>query len=112
MNGGDECGVFIKLLDVVPQSVDLSLAEIIEQEVAVKLKLVGKLSGGLKIRSVEVKPEKVKVFSPTADKKGKPMYLECIENDTVIYSKIIAPLAVHPIDKGWPDVEASITIGQ
>lgn len=109
----------IKLLDIVPPSVDLNLAEIVEQEITVKPQLIGKLPGELKIRSVEVKPEKVKVLSPAGDKKSEPVnivttpiYLESIKNDTVIYCKIIAPPAVQPIDKRWPDVEVSIAIGQ
>jgi diadenylate cyclase len=103
---------------VVPPSVDVTLAAIIEQEVTVKPQLVGKLPGGLKIRSLEVKPEKVKVLSPAAEGKGKevtlittPIYLDSIQNDTTIYCKIIAPPAVQPIDKRWPDVEVSIAIG-
>lgn len=109
----------IKLLDVVPPSVDLNLAEIVEQEITVKPQLIGKLPGGVKIRSVEVKPEKVKVLSPAADRKGTPVniittpiYLESIQKDTIIYCKVIAPPAVQPIDKRWPDVEVSIAIGQ
>jgi hypothetical protein len=64
-------------------------------------------------------PKKVKVLSPAADKKSTPVniittpiYLESIKNDTIIYCKIVAPPAVQPIDKRWPDVEVSIVIGQ
>ena len=109
----------IKLLDVVPSSLEVNLAEIVEQEIMVEPQLIGKLPGGLKIRSVEVKPEKVKVLSPAVDKKSAPVniittpiYLGSIKNDSVIYCKIIAPPAVQPIDKRWPDVEVSIEIGQ
>ena len=40
-----------------------------------------------------------------------PIYLESIYNDTSIYCKIIAPPAVQPVDKRWPDVEVVIKVG-
>lgn len=107
----------VQLLDVVPSSIELTLAEIVEQEVTIKPQLVGKLPGGLKIRSIEVKPEKVKVFSPVTEGKAKsvsvmttPIYLESISDDTKLYCKIIAPPAVQPAEKRWPDVEVMITV--
>ncbi|UCG06369.1 MAG: diadenylate cyclase, partial [Desulfobacterales bacterium] len=107
----------VQLLDVVPSSIELTLAEIVEQEVTIKPQLVGKLPGGLKIRSIEVKPEKVKVFSPVTEGKAKsvsvmttPIYLESISEDTKLFCKIIAPPAVQPAEKRWPDVEVMITV--
>jgi hypothetical protein len=40
-----------------------------------------------------------------------PIYLESIYNDTNIFCKIIAPPAVQPVDKRWPDVEVVIKVG-
>jgi uncharacterized protein (TIGR00159 family) len=107
----------INLLDVVPTSIELTLAEIVEQEFYIKPQLLGKLPGNLKILSMEVLPSKVKVFSPTASQKDKvfiittPIYLNSIHNDTSIYCKVIAPPAVQPVDKRWPDVEVVIKVG-
>ena len=107
----------IQLLDVVPSSVELTLAEIVEHEVAVKPQLVGKLPGGLKIQSIELKPAKLKVFSPVTNGQTKsvdvmttPIYLESIYEDTKLYCKIIAPPSVHPSEKRWPDIEVIITV--
>jgi uncharacterized protein (TIGR00159 family) len=107
----------INLLDVVPSSLDLTLAEIIEQEVAIKPQLVGKLPAGLKIHSVKVTPEKIKVLSPASGGKGKPLsvtttpiYLESISGETSIYCKIVAPPTVQPLDRRWPDVEVIIAV--
>ena len=107
----------IQLLDVVPSSVELTLAEIVEQEVTVKPQLVGKLPGGRKIESIELKPAKLKVFSPAASGQTKavnvmttPIYLESIYEDTKLYCKIIAPPAMHPSEKRWPDIEVLITL--
>jgi hypothetical protein len=108
----------VKLLDVIPSSVELMLAEIEEREVAIKPQLVGKLPGKMKILAIEVVPEKVKVLSPVAQGKNKvvsvtttPIYLESIYNDTRIYCKIIAPPAVQATDRRWPDVEVMIKVG-
>ena len=107
----------VTLIDVVPSSVDLTLAEIVEQEVVVKPQLVGRLPGKIKIRSMKVIPARVKVLSPAVDGKDKivsvtttPIYLESISNTTQIFCKIIAPPTLQPIDKRWPDVEVVITV--
>ena len=108
----------VKLLDMVPSSLELTLAAIVEQEVNIKPQLVGKLPGGLKIIKIEVIPQKVKVFSPKADRRSKaievittPIYLKSIYNDSILYCKIIAPPAVQPANKHWPDVEVVIKVG-
>ena len=107
----------VSLLDAAPQSIELELAEIIQREVTIKPQLVGKLPPGLKIRSIKVEPEKVKVLSPGSINGGKglnlittPIYLESISDDADIFCKIIAPPSVHPIDKRWPDVQVTIQI--
>lgn len=108
----------VKLMEVIPSSIELTLAEIEEREVVIKPQLVGKLPGGMRIISIEVVPEKVKVHSPVSAGKNKalniittPVYLESIYNDTNIFCKIIAPPAVQPVDKRWPDVEVIIKVG-
>ena len=107
----------VKILDIFPSSVELALAEIEEKEVTIKPQLVGKLPGGMKIVSIEVSPQKVKVLSPVTGMNKAltiittPVYLESIYNDTSIFCKIIAPPSVHPTDKRWPDVEVMIKVG-
>ena len=107
----------VQLLDVVPSSVELTLAEIVEHEVSIKPQLVGKLPGGRKIQSIELKPAKLKVLSPVTHGQTKsvsvmttPIYLESIYEDTKLYCKIIAPPAMHPSEKRWPDIEVIITV--
>lgn len=109
----------IHLLDVVPSGFELTLAEIVEKELVIKPQLVGKLPGGLKIRSLKVNPEKVKVFSPASDEMDKlisltttPIYLNNIYETTTIYCKIVALPAVQPKEKRWPDVMVAITVGR
>jgi len=107
----------VQLLDVTPANIELALAEIVEHEVPVKPQLVGKLPGSLQIRSIELKPEKVKVLSPVASIKTQtvnvmttPIYLESLYEDTRIYCKIIAPPSIQPADKRWPDIEVVISV--
>ncbi len=109
----------VHLLDVVPSSFELTLAEIIEKELVIQPQLVGKLPDGLKIHSLEVKPEKIKVFSPASDEMDKllsltttPIYLNNIYESTTIYCKIIALPAVQPKEKRWSDVVVRITVGR
>ncbi len=109
----------IHLLDVVPSGFELTLAEIVEKELVIKPQLVGKLPGGLKIRSLKVNPEKVKVLSPASDEMDKlisltttPIYLNNIYETTTIYCKIVALPAVQPKEKRWPDVMVAITVGR
>ena len=108
----------VKLLDVFPSSVELTLAEIEEREITIKPQLVGKLPGKMKIVGIEVIPRQVKVLSPVDEEKNKvssvittPIYLESIYNDTRIYCKVIAPPTVQPVEKRWPDVEVVIKVG-
>ena len=109
----------VRLLDVVPSGVELTLAELEEREMPIKPQLVGKLPGKMKILELKVIPEKVKVLSPAAvDGKSKvvnvittPIYLESIYNDTSIFCKIIAAPGLQAADKRWPDVEVTIKVG-
>ncbi len=109
----------VDLIDVVPSSVELTLAEIVEHEVVIKPQLVGKLPGKMKIQSMEVIPAKVKVLSPAVGGKDEivnvtttPIYLESISDTTQLFCKIIAPPTLQPVDKRWPDVEVIITVGK
>ena len=109
----------VKLLDMAPSSMELTLASMVEQEVNIKPQLVGKLPADLKIIKIKVIPSKVKVLSPEANGKKQlvnvittPIYLESIYSDTSLYCKVIAPPAVQPVDKRWPDVEVVIKVGR
>jgi YbbR domain-containing protein len=109
----------VHLLEVFPSSFELKLSEIVEKELIIKPQLVGKLPDGLKVRSLEIKPEKIKVFSPDSAEMDQlvsltttPIYLNNIYEDTTIFCKIIALPAVQPKEKRWPDVVVVITVGR
>jgi diadenylate cyclase len=51
----------IDLLDIVPPSIDLTLAALAEKDIPIEPQLVGKPPRGFTIQSVEVKPERIKV---------------------------------------------------
>jgi hypothetical protein len=106
----------VKLLDVVPSNIELNLAELTEQEVAIKAQLIGEPPNGLTIRNVKVFPEKVSILYPKTDHKSKieslsttPIYLDSIQENTKVFCKLIAPPSVQPKDKKWPEVEVFLT---
>jgi diadenylate cyclase len=107
----------VQLLDVVPSNLTLTLAGVMEQNISVKPQLVGKLPHGIKLKSVQVNPEKVRAsFPSTAGKESTvsvmttPIYLDSIEETTKIFCKIIAPPSFQPVEKRWPDVEVTIEV--
>ena len=107
----------VQLLDVVPASIELSLAEFTEREIAIIPQLVGKLPEGRTLKSVDLQPGRVRVLAPPGAKNKvqvmtTPIYLENLEDDAVIFCKIIAPPALHPVDRRWPDVEVKITLAR
>ncbi len=107
----------VTLLDVVPSSLELTLAEIVKREIAIKPQLVGRLPGKLEIAAVTVKPDKLTALLPATGGKDQvssitttPIYLENFRETTTLFCKIIAPPAVQPVDKRWPDVAVTIAV--
>ncbi|MDA3896549.1 MAG: diadenylate cyclase [Desulfobacteraceae bacterium] len=109
----------VKLIEATPSRIELTFAAITEHWAFVVPQLVGDLPSGLTIGSVVVKPDKVKVISPSSDGDGKtvnvtttPIYMESITKNRNILCKIIAPQTIQPVDKRWPDVEVIISINR
>ena len=82
-----------------------------------KPQLVGRLPSGRELRSVDIIPRSVRVFSPAGEGGEEevvlmttPIYLENIKESTIIFGKIIAPPSVQPAEKRWPDVEVYLTV--
>jgi len=107
----------VKLLDAEPSTLVLSLKEIVEKELAVKLQLVGRPPAGFRVVSVAVSPQSVRVLSPAEEGESReisvmttPIYLENIREDTRLFCKIIAPPTVQPAGRRWPDVEVQILV--
>jgi YbbR domain-containing protein len=107
----------VTLLDVVPPSLELTLAQIVKQDIAVKPQLVGRLPENLELVAVVVRPDRVKALLPGTGGKDQvssitttPLYLESFRETATIFCKIIAPPAVQPVDKRWPDVEVTIEV--
>ncbi len=109
----------ITLLDTSPQQLKLTLAAVVEKNVAITPQIIGKLPGSLKIKKITVTPDTVLVTTP-ASKEGKaidevlttPIYLESISTDSKIFCKVIARPSIQPVAKRWPDVEVFIELKQ
>lgn len=109
----------VKLVEVIPSKLELTLAAITEQWAKVEPQLVGSLPPGCRMRSVEVIPEKVRVLAPKPEKGQKsltvtttPIYMETINENTRVLGRIIAPQTIQPAGKPWPDVEVKISVRQ
>lgn len=107
----------IRILEMAPSSLSISLEEIMYKELIVKPQLVGRLPGNLTIVSITVTPNKVKTSYPSGiGKQGDmslmttPIYLESIQEDATLFCKIIGPADVQPVDKRWPDVQVKIKV--
>lgn len=108
----------VKLMEVIPSKLDLTLASIAEQWAEVTPQLVGSLPGGVKLRGVTVTPEKVRIQGPTPEKGKKPItvttspiYLESITENTRVFCKIIAPQTLRPVGRPtWPEVEVNVSV--
>ena len=108
----------VTLLDVNPDEFPISIKEIRQVEIPIVPQLVGKLGPDLVLKRMEVTPKSVIVLAPEDDSpKGTkhqlmttPIYLESINDDTVIFCKIIAPPSLQPLEKRWPDVEVFIKL--
>lgn len=107
----------VTLLDTSPQQLKLTLASVVEKNVAITPQIIGKLPGNLKIKKITVTPETVLVTIPvTKDEKTStevlttPIYLESISTDSKLFCKVIARPSIQPVAKRWPDVEVFIEL--
>ncbi len=105
----------VQVVDIVPASIELTIAAIVEKEVTINAQLIGALPAKRSLESVEVYPDRVKVLMPADGNVSDvpavmttPIYLESVNTDTVVYAKIIAPPPLQPVDKRWPDVEVRL----
>jgi uncharacterized protein (TIGR00159 family) len=107
----------VTLLDTSPQQLKLTLAAVMEKNVAITPQIIGKLPGNLKIKKITVTPETVLVTIPVSkDEKNNtevlttPIYLESISTDSKLFCKVIARPSIQPVAKRWPDVEVLIEL--
>ena len=107
----------VRLIDVEPASVEINIAKLAKVLLPIKPQLIGNFPQGLKLETMEIRPEKVTAFLPSgkAGEKFKqltttPVYLSNIRETTTLFCKIIAPPAIQPVDKRWPDVEILLTV--
>jgi len=107
----------VTLLDASPQQLKLTLAAVVEKNVAITPQIIGKLPGSLKIKKITVTPETVLVTTPvnkedktTDEVLTSPIYLESIATDSKLFCKVIARPSMQPVAKRWPDVEVFIEL--
>ena len=107
----------ITLLGSDPDRFEVSLAGIVRKAVPVTPQLIGKLPIGKKIKAIKMEPEMVQVLAPP-DREGHkttnisttPIYLNSVDSTSTLFCKIVAPPAMQPVDRKWPDVKVTIEI--
>ncbi|MFC1853195.1 diadenylate cyclase [candidate division CSSED10-310 bacterium] len=108
----------LRVIEIYPSSLAIELKEIREIEILVSPQLIGNLSKGLALESVEIVPPLVRAFVPyevfsngAAPKLlTTPVFLESINKSTTVFGKVVAPPGVHPSDERWPDVQIKISL--
>ena len=107
----------VRLLDVQPSAIALTLAALTEAQLPIKPQMVGHLPPGVVLQAVTVVPETIRVFLPISEGRTgvtglmtTPIYLETIRESTRIFCKLITPPTVQPVEHRWADVEVTITV--
>ena len=115
-----QVGKKVKILDIVPSSIDLHVNALEKKMLPVEPQFIGQLPEGMEILSVEVVPDTVQVFmSDDRTSKGRPVlvlrttpiYLNGLQGETNVYCKIVAPAGMQSPDRRWPDIEVRIKVG-
>lgn len=107
----------VRLIDVDPPVLDLTLAAIVREMVTIEPQLVGRLQEGLEILSIDVVPPRIAALIPVSDNhtalptiKTTPIYVENLKHDMKLYCKIIVPPSFQILEKRIPDVEIFIKV--
>lgn len=107
----------VRLIDVDPPVLDLTLAAIVREMVTIEPQLVGRLPEGEEILSIDVVPPRIAALIPVSDNltatptiTTTPIYVENLKQDTKLYCKIIVPPSFQLLDKRIPDVEVTIKL--
>jgi len=107
----------LRLLDVIPPAIDLTLKALEEREVGIKPQLVGQLPEGLRLAGVVIAPKMIRVLAPQGELNRKesglkttPIYLEDIRETTQLLLKVVAPPGIQPVDRKWPDVLVEVEV--
>lgn len=100
-----------------PAQIVLTLATMVKRSVPVVPQLVGTLPGNRKIKTVKVIPGEIQVMMPPPKRGDKPLtlsttpvYLNAVDDEIRIFSKIIAPPSIQPVVRPWQDVEVVIEV--
>ncbi len=71
----------------------------------------------LMITKLSLKPDSVMALLPGTEMDNPapsitttPIYLESLKETTTLFCKIIAPPAIQPMEKRWPDVEITVEV--
>lgn len=100
-----------------PASIQLTIIEMREIEVAIKPQFIGSLPDGFAIDSLAIIPERIKVLAPVDSLHQDsiillttPIFLETIKADNRIVCNLTAPTKIKPLSNRFPDVEIYLAV--
>jgi uncharacterized protein (TIGR00159 family) len=83
-------------------------------DIPITPQIVGELKEGMELGSVQVTPEKVRIYQQLPAKpviiRTSPIYLNTIEKNTELDVGLIAPPHVEPAGRRWPEVRVTIIV--
>jgi len=107
----------IRIKDSDPAAIDVDLIARTEVDAVVKPQLIGTIPEGYELIFIEVFPARIKVLAPVDVTNNKqitllttPIYLDNVRENKSIFSNIISPLHVQPIDNSWPVIQVNLKI--
>lgn len=108
----------VHITDIEPPQFKLVLHTMQQRDVEIKPQLVGSLSPGYEITSIDVSPSKIPILYTTDLENPEniyltttPIYINTIQQSVKLSTKIVAPQGVYPLDAtNWPDVTVMIYI--
>ncbi|GAB6097926.1 hypothetical protein JCM14469_41800 [Desulfatiferula olefinivorans] len=107
----------LRLVDVDPVSIDITMAKLTLTAVTIEPQLVGKLPDGFELVSVQTLPESISALFPAGENEKTPgrvtttpVFLNNIRETTTLFCKIVAPPSAQSLEKRWPDVSVVITV--
>lgn len=106
----------VRLLAAEPPVIDVVLTAMVRQRLEVRAPVVGRLPAGLRLREVQVRPDKVRALVPEGGGQEElhltttPIDLSELKGSTVVAREIVAPPGVRPAGDSWPTVEVQLRL--
>lgn len=108
----------VEVVDINPSSLRIAVKELHEATLPIVPQLIGKVPEGMKVKSVRIIPDKVRVLMPEGSENFQeprsllttPIYLHGLKENATVFCKIVVPSGVQNPERRWPDVEVQLSV--